>query len=113
MLYQYGALTGEQVQVVVDAMTPNVRFGEAEVAMGFISNEKLFEMVSKQTEEVVYAALLVSSGAFYFVEVFDEARLPYRLNLAVTSLLMEGVRRMDEMECFRARIPSTMHVPTR
>ena len=31
--------------------------------------------------------------------------------LVVGELLMEGVRRMDEMEFFRSRVPSTAHVP--
>ena len=55
--------------------------------------------------------MLVSAGSFYFVDQFDEARLPYRLNLNVGALLMEGVRRMDEIELFRARVPSGLHVP--
>ena len=113
VLYQYGALSAEQVQIVVDACTPEVRFGEAAVALGFLSPEKLFELIGKQTEEILYAAMLVAQGSFYFIQGFDEAQLPYRLNLAVPSLLMEGVRRMDEMSCFRARIPSSSHVPVR
>ena len=43
-------------------------------------------------EEIAYAVMLVSSGSFYFVSSFDAGLLPYRLNLSVTSLLMEGVR---------------------
>lgn len=113
VLYQYGALTREQVQVVADAVTPNVRFGEAAVALGFLTREQLFDLIGKQTEEITFAVMLVSCGSFYFVTDFEAGRLPYRLNLAVTSLLMEGVRRMDEMSCFRARIPSSMHVPER
>ncbi|MFT3764244.1 MAG: hypothetical protein QM820_01790 [Minicystis sp.] len=36
-----------------------------------------------------------------------------RQNLPVNGLLMEGVRRMDEMRYFRDRIPSDQHVPAR
>jgi hypothetical protein len=113
ILYQYGALTREEVSIVAEALSREVRFGEAAVALGFLSPEKLFELIGKQTEEIVYGAMAVPRGSFYFSERFDERRLPYRLNLAVTGLLMEGVRRMDEMECFRARIPSSTHVPER
>jgi hypothetical protein len=113
VLYQYGVLTEEQVQAVADGVTPETRFGEVAVARGLITREKLFELIGKQTEEIIFATMLVSAGSFYFLERFEEARLSYRFNLNVQGLLMEGVRRMDEMGCFRARIPSGMHVPQR
>ena len=113
VLYRYGALSQEQVQTVAAAVTPAMRFGEAAVRLGFLSSDKLFQLIGKQTEEVVYAVMLVSEGEFYFRERIDQTRLAYRLNLSVTSLLMEGVRRMDEMSCFRAHIPSSLHVPAR
>ena len=113
VLYRYGVLSEDQVGVVAAAVTPAMRFGEAAVRLGFLSSDKLFQFIGKQTEEVVYAVMKVSEGEFYFRERIDQARLAYRLNLSVTSLLMEGVRRMDEMGCFRARIPSSLHVPAR
>lgn len=113
VLYRYGALTAEQVQRVAAAVTPAMRFGEAAVRLGFLTSDELFQLIGKQTEEIVYAAMLVHAGEFYFREGIDERRLAYRLQLSVNALLMEGVRRMDEMECFRARIPSILHVPAR
>jgi hypothetical protein len=111
VLYHYGVLTEDQVKVVADAVTPEMRFGEAAVALGYLSREKLFEILGKQCEEIVYAAMLVIDGSFYFMERFDESRLSARLNLNVSALLMEGVRRMDEIELFRSRVPSGLHVP--
>jgi hypothetical protein len=111
ILYHYGVLTREQISVVADAVSPDVRFGEAAVALGYLSRERLFEVIGKQVEEIVYATMLVQQGSFYFVDSFDEVQLSYRLNLSVQHLLMEGVRRMDEIELFRARIPSGLHVP--
>jgi hypothetical protein len=61
----------------------------------------------------VYAVLLVSDGMFYVLDNYDESKLTSRLNLSVSSLLMEGVRRMDETRYFRERIPSDEHVPGR
>ena len=113
VLYRYGALTKEQVVETAAAMTPDVRFGEAAVKLGFIGRERLFQLMAKQTEEIVYAVLLVGDGMFYFLEQLDEKRIMARQNLAVNALLMEGVRRMDEMRYFRDRIPSDQHVPAR
>ncbi len=111
VLYQYGALSERQVTAVASAVTGETRFGEAAVGLGYLSREKLFELIGRQVEEIAYATMLVSEGTFYFVDHVDEARLAYRLNLNVASVLMEGVRRMDELELFRARVPSALHVP--
>ncbi len=113
VLYNYGALTEEQIKTAMGAVTSEVRFGEAAVKLGYLTREKLFAIMAKQTEEIVYNLLLVGDGMFYFLDGYDEARLPSHLHLPVSSLLMEGVRRMDETKYFRDRIPSEHHVPTR
>lgn len=113
VLYRYGALTEEQVQTAGQAVTTETRFGEAAVKLGYVTRETLFSLMAKQTEEIFFALLLVGDGMFYFLDGYDEARLPSHLHLPVSSLLMEGVRRMDETRYFRDRIPSEHHVPTR
>jgi hypothetical protein len=113
VLYRYGALTKEQIAVTAKAVTAEVRFGEAAVKLGFLTRERLFQLMAKQTEEIVYAVLLVGDGMFYFLDAYDESRINARQNLSVSALLVEGVRRMDEMRYFRDRIPSDQHVPER
>ncbi|MEZ4295731.1 MAG: DUF4388 domain-containing protein [Polyangiaceae bacterium] len=104
-------VTTEQVEETAKQVTQEVRFGEAAVRLGFITRERLFQLMTKQTEEIVYAMLLVGDGMFYFLDTFDEARITARQSLSVNGLLMEGVRRMDETRYFRERIPSDQHVP--
>ncbi|MEM9691048.1 MAG: DUF4388 domain-containing protein [Myxococcota bacterium] len=113
VLFHYGVIEQKQIEVIADAVTKDMRFGEAAVALGFITREDLFDFIGKQAEEIVYATMLVGEGHFSFEEDFDPSQLSYRLNLNVQHLLMEGVRRMDEIELFRARIPSGLHVPER
>jgi hypothetical protein len=113
VLYRYGALTKDQIAAVVAAVTAEVRFGEAAVKAGHLTREQLFHFMAKQTEEIVYAVLLVGDGMFFFLDQVDESRIHARHSLSVSGLLMEGVRRMDEMRYFRDRIPSDQHVPER
>lgn len=113
VLYRYGALTAEQIAVAAKAVSSETRFGEAAVKLGFITRERLFQLMARQVEEIVFAVLLVGDGMFYFLDTYDEARLTARQNLQVNALLMEGVRRMDETRYFRDRIPSDQHVPAR
>ncbi len=113
VLYRYGVLTQEQIEQTMKDVTSELRFGEAAVKLGFLTRERLFQLMSRQTEEVVYAVLLVSDGMFYVLDNYDESKLASRLNLSVSALLMEGVRRMDETRYFRERIPSEQHIPAR
>ena len=101
------------MQDVAKAVTGEVRFGEAAVTHGPSLARETLPAHGRQVEEIVYAVLLVDDGMFYFLDRFDEARVTSRQNLSVNGLLMEGVRRMDEMRYFRERIPSDEHVPER
>lgn len=111
MLYQFGALSREQIEEC--AKVPGKRIGDAAVDLGLISREKLFAVMAKQAEEIVYKTMQVGDGMFYFLDRFDESRIAVRHNLGANALLMEGVRRMDEMSYFRERVPSDEHVPVR
>jgi hypothetical protein len=114
ILLRYGILERQQVDACSDATaTGSTRFGEAAVRLGFVTREKLFSLMSRQTEEIFYGLVMTGSGMFYFLESFDETALSSRQRLPVTSLIRESVRRMHETHSFQARIPSEEHVPAR
>jgi hypothetical protein len=111
LLYRLGVLSMEQVELVERAMTTGRRFGEVAVILGFLTREKLFEVMAKQIQEIAFATLLASDGMFYFLDRYDAGRVAMRHHVSASSLLMEGVQRMDESKYFRDRIPSDSHVP--
>jgi hypothetical protein len=111
IMYRYGVLSEEQVAGCVDTAATSLRIGEAAVKQGFVQREKLFELMARQIEEIVFSTLLVERGVFYFLDSFDEASLSSRQMLPLSSLVRDGVRRMHEMRYFRARIASPSHVP--
>ncbi|WP_437786161.1 DUF4388 domain-containing protein [Sorangium sp. So ce1097] len=113
VLYRYGALSREQVDATLAAAAPDARFGEVAVKLGFVSRERLYQLLGTQAEEIAYRVLLAGEGMFYFLAGFDEEQLASRQSLPVHALLLEAVRRMDEMRYFRERIPSDQHVPAR
>ena len=100
-LYRAGALTREQVNATLAATKTGKRFGETILELEFLKPEQLFPMMARQVEEVFYTLLQLSAGTFYFFDRFDEGAITHRHNLNVSGLLMEGVRRMDEMRFFR------------
>ena len=113
VLYRYGAIDLEQLEAVLKASTPERRFGETAVFLGFIAQDKLFSLVARQVEEITYAVLLESDGMYYFLDGIDDAKVPSHHCMSVGALLMEGVRRMDEMRYFRDKVPSDQHIPER
>jgi len=111
-LFRFGVVTRDQLEEAVrKAAASGKRFGEAAIELEFVSPEELYPMMARQVEEVFYATLHVAEGWFYFFDRFDEKSLVRRHNLNAGALLMEGARRMDEMQFFRERIPNENYVP--
>ncbi len=111
-LYRFGTITREQLDKIVEtSQRTGKRVGEAAIELGIVPAEKCFEMMARQVEEVFFAAVHVSEGAFYFFDRFDEKNILRRHNLNASGLLMEAARRMDEMRFFREKVPSDAYVP--
>jgi len=112
ILCQLGVLDPLQLaDCQATAASDHLRLGEAAVQHGFVTRDRLFGLVAAQTQEIFHATILVGSGAFYFLESFDEADLAARHQLSIAALVRDGVRRIHEARFFRARIPSSLHVP--
>lgn len=113
IMYKLGALSSEEIEIVSRQVETHEgrRFGQLAVDLGLIGSERLFNVMQKQVEEIVFASLRVSDGMFYFLDGYDESRLATRHHVSANGLLMEGVRRMDEVKYFRERIPSDEHIP--
>jgi len=111
-LYRFGVITREQLEAIVqESAKTGKRLGEAAIDMGIVPAEQLYSMMARQVEEVFYAAVHVSEGAFYFFDRYDEKHILHRHNLNAGGLLMEAARRMDEMRFFREKIPNDSYVP--
>ena len=79
--------------------------GKALVELGFVSASDLWKCFHEQVTEVFHAILLSPSGTFFLVDEDDPGRPGTALSVNTQSLLMDGIRRIDEMSLFRARIP--------
>jgi hypothetical protein len=112
ILWRFGAITREQLdEVVRTAERIGKRIGETAIDLEFVGPDELFRMMSRQVEEVFYAAVHVTDATFFLFDRFDEARLGRRHRLSTGQLLMEAARRMDELRFFREKIPSDAWVP--
>jgi hypothetical protein len=111
-LYRFGVITREQLDaIVVYSTRTGKRVGEAAIDLEIVSREKLFAMMARQIEEMFFAAVHASEGAFYFFDRFDEKMILFRHNLNAGGLLLEAARRMDEMRFFREKVPNDTYIP--
>lgn len=113
VLYKFGAIDRAQLDGALEAQAGGKRFGEVVVERGWLSREQLYQYMSRQIEEIVFAVLGVSDGTFFFLDGFDDTRLVVRHTVGASALLIDSVTRMDEVRFFRQKIPSSEHVPVR
>jgi hypothetical protein len=113
VLYRYGAINEVDHELLESKVAEGKRVGDACTELGLLSQEKLYEYIKRQVEEVVFATLTVSDGTFFFLEGYDNGRLASHLTISASALLMDGVTRLDEMQYFRAKIPNAEYVPSR
>lgn len=74
---------------------------------GVLKDEDLVQMLAHKAEETIYDLFHWLEGQFEFKDGKVEPTVPFPVDLDVTSVIMEGVRRMDEWERMREVIPST------
>jgi hypothetical protein len=80
-------------------------FGKVLVEMGFIAPADLWKSFHEQVAGVFHAILQAREGVFALVDQGDLELPPMPLAVNTQQLLMDGIRRLDEMGLFRSRIP--------
>jgi hypothetical protein len=106
ILYRYGKITREQLAEALSAVGETRRLGKVLVDRGFINSHELWSFIRKQVEEIFYSVLLLSEGLFYFSVPGHPEYFPANVPMSTQGLMMEGIRRIDELRYFRQQIPS-------
>jgi len=84
---------------------PPSRVGRALVERGLLQSHDLWACISHQVSEVFHAIVLAKEGAFTLLDQEPEDRMGPSLQLSTQSLLMDAIRKIDELQHFRQRIP--------
>lgn len=114
VLVQAGRLTRAQADACVAKIRDgSLRFGEAAVSLGFLTNEELFADMGRQIEAVFTGVVKTTSGSFGFFGGYDENRLAFRQKRVVDGLLLDAIRRIDEAEAFPEEVRASDRVPKR
>lgn len=111
-LYRRGLIDKKDLAEAEKRVQPGTRFGKVLVEMNLIGTKELWEAVRAQVEEIIYSIFTSSDGEFVFVE--GASLLAEDLSgfsLSGQNLIMEGIRRSDEMPMIESMIPSDECVP--
>ncbi len=79
--------------------------GKALAEQGVLGASELWKCLQEQVTAVFHAILLSRSGTFFLLDEDPAERHGAPLAVNTQSLLMDGIRRIDELSLFQARIP--------
>ncbi len=106
-LLRNGKITKAQYEESRQKITPTMRHGKVLVQMGAISPKDLWWGVKNQALEIIYSLFHWNDGRFAFYEgAVDAASERIVLQLNASTVIMEGVRRIDETMRIREKITS-------
>jgi hypothetical protein len=97
-----GFATPDQVSAAQASGQP---VGRALVSAGTVPPNDLWKCVHEQVGAVFHAILLAREGTFFLVDEDVSERPGAAMSVNTQSLLMDGIRRIDELSLFKARIP--------
>jgi hypothetical protein len=107
-LLRNGKITQAQYEESKRRVTPQMRHGKVLVQMGAISPKDLWWGVKNQVLEIIYSLFTWKGGEFAFYDSATEELSHERIVLQIntSSVIMEGIRRLDESARIREKIPS-------
>ncbi|MEO8190504.1 MAG: DUF4388 domain-containing protein [Acidobacteriota bacterium] len=111
-LVSHGYITEEELKMAMEVQEEsNILLGKILVMINAISETDLLRLMRKKAEESIFDVFLWEEGDFEFVdgELPDLKMVP--LSLDVTGIIMEGLRRYDEWQRIRLRVPDDSVVP--
>jgi hypothetical protein len=108
LLREKQKLTAEQLEdaVQMQARTDNTRrLGEILISKGYIDRADLEEVIHHQVENLLYSLLSWQSGSFKFYENQFPTIEEVTVKLSVENVILEGLRRFDEMNMINEALP--------
>jgi len=106
-LLRNGKIDEEQYEESKRRVTAQLRHGKLLVQMGAISPKDLWWGVKNQALEIIYTLFEWKDGTFTFYDSMEELsseRIVLQVN--TSSVIMEGIRRLDESARINEKIPN-------
>jgi hypothetical protein len=99
-------ITEEQLQKAMESQrSTGIMLGKILVMVNAMSEEDLLAMLALKAEESLFSLFLWSDGSFEFEDGDVETRNLFPLALKVEDVLLEGLRRYDELQVLLKAFP--------
>jgi hypothetical protein len=107
VLLHYGKVDEVQLKIARELQrTSGAKLGEVLVEQGFLAEDDVLSILKTRTLDAIYDLFVWTDGDFEF---YDDEPLPEDLILIEvepTTVIMEGIYRIDEFARFRTLVPS-------
>ena len=107
VLLHYGKVNDSQLKAARKLQrTSGAKLGEVLVEQGYLTENEVLDILKTRTLDAIYDLFVWTDGDFEF---YDEEALPDDLPLIEvepTTVIMEGIYRLDELARYRTLIPS-------
>ena len=91
---------------LTEAVASGRPVGRIFVERGHMTSNDLWKVVHEQVASVFHAVLMAREGMFYLLQGGEDDVPGAALSVDTQGLLMDAIRRIDEMGMFRGRIPN-------
>lgn len=111
-LMSHGYLNEEELRKAMEVQQQSgILLGKILVMIGLITEGDVTRLMRLKAEEEIYDVFLWTDGEFHFIdnELPEMEMVP--LQIDVTGIIMEGMRRVDEWPRIREVIPNDLFVP--
>lgn len=108
LLLKKGRITPEKLDRITQLqkeLKGKKRIGELLIKGGLITRKQLEGLVRLQVEEVIYDLLKWNKGNFKFYENRFPTQEEITIKISTENLILESVRRSDELERLREKLP--------
>jgi hypothetical protein len=110
LLREKGKISTEQLNEAVGIQArseSSKRLGQILIEKGFVNRSDLEQVVKHQVEELIYSLLSWGIGSFKFYENQHPTEEEITVNISVENAILEGLRRLDELNRAKGILPDT------
>ncbi len=105
VMIRMGYVTRPQLEGVLSESPPS-RVGKAMVEKGYLKSHDLYKCLNEQVSEIFHNMMLAKEGTFACVDQeLDEKAMVHNLSISIQGLLMDSIRKIDELAQFRKKVP--------
>ena len=112
-LVGFGFITEEELIRALEVQQESrILLGKILVMIGAIKEEELADLLRLKAAETIYDIFLWTEGSFAFIDGETPSLPMVPISSDVTGIVMEGMRRYDEWQRIRTRVPTMRVIPS-